>query len=98
VDCGGTRDNRGGRVRWCWRTDCAVASSCAEGAAARTRQAERKSSARSVTAENYSGVGSFGDAKAINGPPRRGADWATTLHSACGASDNSLSDTTLGGW
>lgn len=98
MDCEGVRDNRGGRVCWPGRTDCATASSCAEGAAARTHQAERKSSARSVTAENYSGVASFGDAKAINGPPRRDANWATTLHIACGASDNSLSDMTLGGW
>src|ERR1700756_1611777 len=36
-------------------------------------------------------LGAFGDAKAINGPPRREANWATTLHSACGASDNPLS-------
>jgi len=57
-----------------------------EGSAVRTLEAERKSSARSVTAENYSGVGSFGETKAINRQPRYEADWATALHSAFGAS------------
>jgi hypothetical protein len=48
-----------------------------------------------VTAENYGDVGSFDETKAINRPPRREADWATTLHSACSASDSSVFDTTL---
>ena len=56
------------------------------GSAVRTLAAERKSSARSVTAENYSGVENFGETKAINRQPRYKADWATTLHSALGAS------------
>jgi hypothetical protein len=52
-------------VYWSGWTHRAVASSCDGGAAERAHQAKRKSSARSVTAENYSGVGSFGETKAI---------------------------------
>jgi hypothetical protein len=37
----------------------------AKGDAERTHKARRKSSARGVTAENYSYVGSFGDTEAI---------------------------------
>jgi hypothetical protein len=85
-------------VCWSGRTYRAAASSCAEGAAKRTRRAERKSSARGVTARNYSSVGSFGETEAINGPPRREADWATTLHSACGASDSPCLTRLFGGW
>jgi len=43
-----------------------------------SHEARRKSSARGVTAETYSGVGSFGETKAINRPPTREADWVTT--------------------
>ena len=74
-------------LRCSGRTDSAAAESCAEGDPERTHEARRKSSARSVAAENYSGVGSFGNTKAINGPPRRKADWATTLNTVSGASD-----------
>ncbi len=59
--------------------DCDGRLERVEGSAVRTLEAERKSSARSVTAENYSGVGSFGETKAINGQPRHEADWATTF-------------------
>jgi hypothetical protein len=38
---------------------------CAVGDAERTHEAGHKSSARSVTAENYSSVGSFGETEAI---------------------------------
>jgi len=51
-----------------------------------------------MTAENYSDVGSFGETKAINRPPTREADWATTLHSACGASGNTYPTRLFGGW
>jgi helix-turn-helix protein len=85
----------GDRAWWSGGRITRAASSCVEGAAERTHEAGRKSSARSVTAENYSGVESFDETKAINGPPRREADWATTLHSACGASDKPLADMTL---
>jgi hypothetical protein len=49
------------------------------GAARRTQEAGRKSTARSVTAENYSGVGSLGETEAIDGPPKREADRAQTI-------------------
>jgi hypothetical protein len=49
------------------------------GGAERPREARRKSTARSVTAENYSGVGSLGETEAINGPPKREADRAQTI-------------------
>ena len=80
------------------RNDSAAAASCAESDAERTDEPRRESSARGVTAENYSGVGSFGDTKAINGPPRRKADWATTLNGACGASDKPSATRPFGGW
>ena len=44
----------------------------------RTHEAVRKSTARSVTAENYSGVGRLGETEAISGPPKREADRAQT--------------------
>jgi hypothetical protein len=47
--------------------------------AERTHKAECKSSARSVTVETYSGVGSLGETEAINGPPKREADRAQTI-------------------
>jgi hypothetical protein len=97
VDCEGLGDKLVGLC--CFgRTDSAAAASCAEGDAKRTHEARRKSCARSVIAENYSGVGSFGDTKAINGPPRRKADWATTLNSARGASDKPSATRPFGGW
>jgi hypothetical protein len=47
------------------RIDRAAASSCAERDAEQAHEARRESSARSVTAQNYSCVGIFGDIKAI---------------------------------
>ena len=44
--------------------------------AGRTHKAERKSSARNVTAENYSGVGSLCETEVINGPRKREAERA----------------------
>ena len=40
-----------------------------EGADEGSHDAERQSSARGVTTENYSGVGSIGETNAINRPP-----------------------------
>lgn len=44
-----------------------------------THKAERKSIARSVTAENYSCVGSLSETEAINGPAKREAKGASTI-------------------
>ena len=63
-------------------------------AAEASHKAGRKSSAWGVTAGNYSGAGSFGETRAINGPSRREADWATTLRTAGGV-DSPLSCPTL---
>jgi hypothetical protein len=44
--------------------------------AGRTHKSERKSSARNVTAENYSCVGSLCETEVINGPRKREAERA----------------------
>ena len=95
VDCEGVGDKRVARVRWVWRTDCAAASMCAKGAAERTHEPRRQNCARSVIAENYSGVGSFGGTKAINGSPARSRPGSTTSYNAWSAPDSPLFDTTL---
>jgi hypothetical protein len=59
-----------------------AAPSCTDGATEAGRRAGRKSSAWSVTVGTYSGVGSFGETKAIKRPPRHVADWATTSQRA----------------
>jgi hypothetical protein len=54
------------------RTVCAAAWLCANALPSNPGK-RRKSSARSMTAENYSDAESFGDTKASNRPPRREA-------------------------
>jgi hypothetical protein len=46
--------------------------------AGRTHKSERKSSARNVTAENYSCVGSLCETEVINGPLKREAERTKT--------------------
>ena len=69
-----------------------------DGVAERRHEAERQNSARSVTAENYSDVGSFGDTKAINCPPSREADWATTLTARAARPIAPYPTRPFGGW
>lgn len=64
VYCEGSGDKLVG-VALIWADRSRGHLECADVDAERTHKAERKSSARGVTTENYSGVGSFGDTEAI---------------------------------